>query len=581
MINEKEFDLLKKIAENCFFLSTNKENKELLNSLKKLNYIDNNNSITKKGYKKLQEYKVDNAIILAAGMATRFVPFSYEKPKGLMKVKGEPLIERLICQLKEKGINEIVIVVGYMKESFYYLKEKYDVIFVVNNEFHTKNTYSSIYFARKYMKNSLIICADNYYPENLFNTYEYNSYYCGVYLPGVGETERSLVPDETGLVITTHKPSVNEWIMIGHAYWNKDFSSKFKKIIEDYYKKIGYENYYWETVWAENLDKCKGYLKKCTKDQILEFDSVEDIKKYDCNFYINNKSTIIKNICNIFKCDFDDLKEFIPLTTGLNNKSFTFEYAGNKYVYRHPGINAEGYIDRKKEAFVQEHVKKLGIDSTLVYIDKENGWKISKFIDSNETFDFSNMNHIKMLANHLKKLHESKLITNSKFSYMIEADKLLDIIENRNIDDYNMLEPIKEKIQLLANEIDNDSWQVSLCHNDIYQPNIIVESDKKIHLIDWEFSGDNDIGFDICKLFAVSGTNVSEIDNYLYYYYGRKTTTSEKKHLIGCSAISYYYWYVWGIYASENGTTIPDYLKVWYDKMNIFLNEYYKIGGRD
>ena len=39
MINEKEFDLLKKIAENCFFLSTNKENKELLNSLKKLNYI--------------------------------------------------------------------------------------------------------------------------------------------------------------------------------------------------------------------------------------------------------------------------------------------------------------------------------------------------------------------------------------------------------------------------------------------------------------------------------------------------------------------------------------------------------------
>ena len=70
-------------------------------------------------------YQADNAIIMAAGMSSRFAPLSYEKPKGLMTVKGEVLIERQIRQLREAGIDEIVIVAGYKKECVYYLKEKY------------------------------------------------------------------------------------------------------------------------------------------------------------------------------------------------------------------------------------------------------------------------------------------------------------------------------------------------------------------------------------------------------------------------------------------------------------------------
>ena len=48
----------------------------------------------------LKQYKVDNAIIMAAGLSSRFAPLSYEKPKGLYGVKGEILIEREIEQLK-------------------------------------------------------------------------------------------------------------------------------------------------------------------------------------------------------------------------------------------------------------------------------------------------------------------------------------------------------------------------------------------------------------------------------------------------------------------------------------------------
>ncbi|WP_288155380.1 NTP transferase domain-containing protein [uncultured Sharpea sp.] len=58
-------------------------------------------------------FKVDNAIIMAAGTSSRFAPLSYEKPKGLVEVKGEVLVERQIRQLREAGIEDIVLITGY------------------------------------------------------------------------------------------------------------------------------------------------------------------------------------------------------------------------------------------------------------------------------------------------------------------------------------------------------------------------------------------------------------------------------------------------------------------------------------
>ena len=73
---------------------------------------------------KEQRIKVDNAIILAAGLSSRFAPLSFERPKGLAVAHGERLVERQIRQLTKANIKEIIIVVGNMKEKFEYLQEK-------------------------------------------------------------------------------------------------------------------------------------------------------------------------------------------------------------------------------------------------------------------------------------------------------------------------------------------------------------------------------------------------------------------------------------------------------------------------
>ena len=128
--------------------------------------------------------KVDNAIIMAAGTASRFAPLSFELPKALIEVRGEVLIERQIRQLREVGIKEIIIVTGYKAEQFAYLKEKFGVILIENQDFLNRNNNGSIYVARNYLKNSYICSSDNYFIENPFENEVDESYYASVYVEG-------------------------------------------------------------------------------------------------------------------------------------------------------------------------------------------------------------------------------------------------------------------------------------------------------------------------------------------------------------------------------------------------------------
>ena len=116
--------------------------------------------LTDGAYRILQSHKIDNAIILAAGMSTRFVPLNFDIPKGLLEVKGEKLVERQIRQLKEKGIDEIYVVVGYMKEQFEYLIDKFNVKLVVTEDFAESFRLIQLH-------------GENYFKSRFPNRYEY------------------------------------------------------------------------------------------------------------------------------------------------------------------------------------------------------------------------------------------------------------------------------------------------------------------------------------------------------------------------------------------------------------------------
>ena len=540
---------------------------QIISKFKQEDYITDTYAVTEKAIKVMEPYRVKSAIVLAAGMSSRFIPVSYEIPKGLISVKGDIMVERIIEQLKKAGIEEIVVVVGYMMEKFFYLRDKYNVKLVVNNEFASKNTHSSIYVARDYLSNTYICCSDNYYPKNMFHRYEYRAFYCSVYLPGTSHVERAFQFDSNGFIYDTNKPSHDQWIMYGHAYLDNNFTEKFKPILESYFGRPGIEYMYWETIYAENVKELPLWIKKCRNDEILEFDSMEELKVFDKDYIFNNRVKVFENICKVLDCEITDIEDIETIKKGLNNQSFKFSCKGKDYIYRHPGVNASAVIDRHKEATSLKVAKDLNVDYSFVHIDENEGWKISKFISATETFAFDNKKHIEMLAEKLKTLHSSKISVGFGFDYRKEAEKIIEIEKYVDAISYNKSLAEKKMMEPIFDYLEKDKWQVSLCHNDIYEPNLLV-ADDNLCLIDWEFAGDADIGFDVCKLFALVIPEYDEIDDWVYTYFGRKTTDDEKLHMLACAAVTYYYWYVWGIFAVKNNEGVSGYMMAWYDKMN-------------
>ena len=225
-------------------------------------------------------YSVDNAVIMAAGLSSRLAPLSYEKPKALFEVRGEILIERQIRQLRETGIGEIVVVVGYKKEQFYYLREKYGIILVENMEFLVRNNHSSIWAARDYLKNTYICSADNYFIKKPFEQEVESSYYAAVFSRGKTK-EWCLQTDEEGQIIGITIGGCNQWYMMGHTFWNREFSQKMIQIIENVYDDESTKDKLWEHIYMENLWQLKMKIKRYPQNQIYEFDSLEDLKQFD------------------------------------------------------------------------------------------------------------------------------------------------------------------------------------------------------------------------------------------------------------------------------------------------------------
>lgn len=87
-------------------------------------------------------HNVKSAIIFAAGRGSRMNKYSVT-PKALLPVHGVPLIERMIEQMYDAGIEEIVIVTGYKHDMFDYLNEKYAVTLAYNKKWFCTNSISS------------------------------------------------------------------------------------------------------------------------------------------------------------------------------------------------------------------------------------------------------------------------------------------------------------------------------------------------------------------------------------------------------------------------------------------------------
>ena len=539
------------------------------------------NGITEKGIEALLPYKVDNAVIMAAGMSTRFVPLSLEKPKGLLVVKGEVLIERQIEQLQAAGIKEIVLILGYKKEAFFYLEDKYEGIrIVINPEYNTKNNTHTLYLGQKYIKNSYICSSDDYFCENPFEEYVYQSYYAAEHV-----TEKTnewyMIPDQKGNIAKVRKSGEDGYIMLGHVYWDRAFSTGMVGLLNEDHEVGNYDDVLWEQVLAEHVRELAPMeIKEYPKGSIFEFDSLDELRAFDSTYVNHTHSRILMNIAGVLQCEEKDILNFKAIKEGLTNTSFVFEVQGKKYVYRHPGDGTEEIISRSHEKKALELAKSIGVDPTFIYMDEQNGWKLSAFVEGIRVPSYDSFEDSKRVVSVLRQLHEKKLSVDWAFLPWEEAEKIENLLRSskEGIADPEFSQ-LKDRVEKCFRKCEGDGVEMCFCHCDTYAPNWML-TEKETILIDWEYAGNADPGCDIGTYIMDSMWETEDAEKFIRAYCGENCTEKQMFHYLAYTAILSYYWYVWALYRESCGAVMGESLYNWHvmaKRYSKYLTEKYDL----
>lgn len=195
-------------------------------------------------------HQVKRAIIMAAGTGTRMHPVTLTTPKPLVKVNGQSMIESVIDALHKNDIYEIHIVIGYLKEQFYALKEKYDDLHFIENPYYdTCNNISSLYVARDYLEDTIILDGDQiiYDPSILKKEFKYSGY--NVIYTDHETDEWVLDVDEHGRVVSCSDHGADHgWQLYSISRWSKEDGQRLKNHLEYEFNEKQNRQIYWDNV---------------------------------------------------------------------------------------------------------------------------------------------------------------------------------------------------------------------------------------------------------------------------------------------------------------------------------------------
>ena len=291
-LSRKQFDILEALAMEKAPMTQRDLEKKTGHSLGTINRVmkelveaglAEDGTITNAGLDSLEPYRAKRAVFIAAGFGTRMVPITFNTPKPLVRVHGVRIIDRLIDACLEAGINEIIIVRGYLGELFDQLQYKYPMIrFLENPVYNEANNISSALVARYMLSNAYVFEADLLiHNPAIIRKYHYTSDFLAV------RTDRSddwcfRVKDGIIQEEKVGGEGNDIWQMVGISYWNEADGHKLSQDIQDVYNAPGGKERYWEQVpLVYRKDHYAVEVRECFPEDIVEIDTFKELKAID------------------------------------------------------------------------------------------------------------------------------------------------------------------------------------------------------------------------------------------------------------------------------------------------------------
>lgn len=291
-LTRKQFDVLEALATHRKTLTQRDLEKLTGHSLGTINRVMKelaerglaaDGAITNDGVNALEPYRAKRAIFIAAGFGTRLVPITFNTPKPLVRVHGVRIIDRLIDACLEAGINEIVIVRGYLGELFDQLLYKYPMIkFLENPVYNEANNISSSLVARYMLSNAYVFEADLLISNpKIIKKYHYTSDFLAI---KKARSDDWCFRVKDGIIMEEKVGGEGDdiWQMVGISYWNDADGHKLSQDIQDVYASPGGKERYWEQVpLVYKKEHYAVEVCECHDEDIVEIDTFKELKAID------------------------------------------------------------------------------------------------------------------------------------------------------------------------------------------------------------------------------------------------------------------------------------------------------------
>jgi L-glutamine-phosphate cytidylyltransferase len=221
------------------------------------------------------------AIILAAGLGTRLNPLTLTTPKSLVEVNGKPMLERQIEFLQEVDVGQIIVVTGYMKEKFDYLKDKYGVTLIYNEKYDQFNNIFSMYLVRQYLPESYVLEADVYLHNNFLVKNPKTSRYFSACKPEFKNEWMLRFNEDSKVHDIEIGDGKNEYILCGVSYWTEADGNFIVKKIEKAVEDGNFKDLFWDDIVKDHIKELDVHLHKIDPNDSHEIDSLADLKKVE------------------------------------------------------------------------------------------------------------------------------------------------------------------------------------------------------------------------------------------------------------------------------------------------------------
>lgn len=259
---------------------------KVLEQLTEKGYVANT-AITGAGLAALEPYRVKRAVFFAAGFGSRMVPVTLNTPKPLVRVHGKRIIDTLLDAVVAAGIEEIVIVRGYLGEQFDQLLYKYpNIRFIENPTYNEANNIGSALLAKDLLRNAYVFEADLVLSNPaLVQKYHYCSNFLGI---PVEHSDDWCFRVENGIIKEQIVGGDNCYQEVGISYWDEEDGAKLEKHIEETFNMPKGNERYWDQVpFLFFPNDYAVEVRPCSFDDIIEIDGYWELVALDSKYMIN------------------------------------------------------------------------------------------------------------------------------------------------------------------------------------------------------------------------------------------------------------------------------------------------------